>query len=52
MTLYIGSIDKALWIHKTEEKALSYENLTWKNSEQLFVAQELINKVKFRCCGI
>ena len=25
MTLYMGSIDKALWIHKTEEKALSYE---------------------------
>ena len=35
MTLYMGSIDKALWIHKTEEKALSYENLTWKNSEPL-----------------
>ena len=28
------------------------KNLTWKNPEQLFVAQELINKVKSKCCGI
>ena len=38
------------------------ENLTWKNPgplgfaasrvEELFVAQELINKVKLKCCGI
>ena len=28
------------------------ENLTWQNPEQLFVAQELINKVKSKCCGI
>jgi len=27
-------------------------NLTWQNPEQLFVAQELINKVKSKCCGI
>ena len=26
--------------------------LTWQNPEQLFVAQELINKVKSKCCGI
>ena len=25
---------------------------TWQNPEQLFVAQELINKVKSKCCGI
>ncbi|MDC2719802.1 hypothetical protein, partial [Bacteroides ovatus] len=24
----------------------------WQNPEQLFVAQELINKVKSKCCGI
>ena len=28
------------------------KNLTWKNPEQLFVAQVLINKVKSKCCGI
>ena len=28
------------------------KNLTWQNPEQLFVAQELINKVKSKCCGI
>ena len=27
-------------------------NKTWQNPEQLFVAQELINKVKSKCCGI
>ena len=26
--------------------------LTWQNPGQLFVAQELINKVKLKCCGI
>ena len=26
--------------------------LTWQNPEQRFVAQELINKVKSKCCGI
>ena len=26
--------------------------LTWQNPGQLFVAQELINKVKLQCCGI
>ena len=26
--------------------------LKWQNPEQLFVAQELINKVKSKCCGI
>jgi hypothetical protein len=26
--------------------------LTWQNPGQLFVAQELINKVKSKCCGI
>ena len=26
--------------------------MTWQNPEQLFVAQELINKVKSKCCGI
>ena len=26
--------------------------MTWQNPEQLFVAQELINKVKLQCCGI
>ena len=26
--------------------------LTWQNPGQLFVAQELINKVKLYCCGI
>ena len=26
--------------------------LTWQNPEKLFVAQELINKVKSKCCGI
>ena len=28
------------------------KNLTWQDPEQLFVAQELINKVKSKCCGI
>ena len=28
------------------------EFLKWQNPEQLFVAQELINKVKSKCCGI
>ena len=28
------------------------KNLTRQNPEQLFVAQELINKVKSKCCGI
>ena len=28
------------------------KNLTWQNPEQLFVAQELIKKVKRKCCGI
>ena len=28
------------------------KNLTWQNPEQLVVAQELINKVKSKCCGI
>ena len=28
------------------------KNLTWKNPEQLFVAQVLINKVKSKCCGL
>ena len=28
------------------------KNPTWQNPEQLFVAQELINKVKSKCCGI
>ena len=28
------------------------KNLTWQNPEQFFVAQELINKVKSKCCGI
>ena len=28
------------------------KNLTWQNPEQLFVAQELIDKVKSKCCGI
>ena len=28
------------------------KNLTWQNPEQLFVAKELINKVKSKCCGI
>ena len=28
------------------------KNLIWQNPEQLFVAQELINKVKSKCCGI
>ena len=28
------------------------KNLTWQNTEQLFVAQVLINKVKSKCCGI
>ena len=28
------------------------KNLTRQNTEQLFVAQELINKVKSKCCGI
>ena len=28
------------------------KNLTWQNPEQLFVAQELINKVKSKYCGI
>jgi len=28
------------------------KNLTWQNPEQLFVAQELIKKVKLKCCGI
>ena len=28
------------------------KNLTWQNPEQLFVAQEFINKVKSKCCGI
>ena len=28
------------------------KNLTWQNPEQLFVAQELINKVKSKRCGI
>ena len=28
------------------------KNLTWQNPEQLFVAQELINKIKSKCCGI
>ena len=28
------------------------KNLTWQNPEQLFVAQELTNKVKSKCCGI
>ena len=28
------------------------KNLTWQNPEQLFVAQEHINKVKSKCCGI
>ena len=28
------------------------KNLTWQNPEQLFVAQELINKVKSKCCEI
>ena len=28
------------------------KNLTWQNPEQLFVAQELINKVKAKWCGI
>ena len=28
------------------------KNLTWKNPEQLFVAQVLINKVKSKYCGI
>ena len=28
------------------------KNLTWQNPEQLYVAQELINKVKSKCCGI
>ena len=28
------------------------KNLTWQNPERLFVAQELINKVKSKCCGI
>ena len=28
------------------------KNLTWQKPEQLFVAQELINKVKSKCCGI
>ena len=27
-------------------------NMTWQNPGQLFVAQELINKVKLQCCGI
>ena len=27
------------------------KNLTWQNPEQLFVAQELMNKVKSKCCG-
>jgi hypothetical protein len=28
------------------------KNLTWQNPGQLFVAQELIKKVKLKCCGI
>ena len=28
------------------------KNLTWQKHEQLYVAQELINKVKSKCCGI
>ena len=28
------------------------KNLTWQNPDQVFVAQELINKVKSKCCGI
>ena len=28
------------------------KNLTWQNPKQLIVAQELINKVKSKCCGI
>ena len=28
------------------------KNLTRQNPRQLFVAQELINKVKSKCCGI
>ncbi|MCI6555034.1 MAG: hypothetical protein MSA43_05185 [Prevotella sp.] len=28
------------------------KNLTWQNPEQQKVAQELINKVKSKCCGI
>ena len=28
------------------------KKLTWQNPEQLFVAQELINKVKSKCCEI
>ena len=31
---------------------MQVKNLTWQNPEQLFVAQELINKVKSKCCGI
>ena len=41
MTLYMGSIDQALWIHKTEEKALSYENLTWKNLSNFLLLRNL-----------
>ena len=26
--------------------------LTWQNPEQLFVAQELINNIKLKCCEI
>ena len=34
------------------QQQMYYQNLTWQNPEQLFVAQELINKVKSKCCGI
>ena len=26
--------------------------LTWQNPEQLIVAQDIINNVKLKCCGI
>ena len=31
---------------------LAWRKIVWLHPEQLFVAQELINKVKSKCCGI
>ena len=43
-------IDDFLLVLKRSTKVS--KNLTWQNHGQLFFAQELIKKVKLKCCGI
>jgi hypothetical protein len=49
MLTFVMSLKNLLVLNRSTKVS---ENLKWQNLGQLFVAQELIKKVKLKCCGI